>query len=440
MAEALGLVASLANIIGAGLALSKGLYEFASVLGSASRDIKDLSTDISLFCSVLKHVQTTLTRARAFRLSMSAVQTAEDIVERCRVIFTNLQTTVDSLRKGEAKLDLLARVRWFFKEKRVLLVHEQLKTCSATLHLMLTTLMLAQKIASRRLSLDPEDDEDVQDRLMAHSLFLAQQAAKERLVTVEDEVIRDEALLKLESSPDHNSWAAFDAPSLNFEREKRVSVIVGDNIDRLSLAASLRSAGLSTLDENRLSVLQTDELLRHWTDQCDPLASSEQDTGTLLKNVNEHQDNDLLSINTAVPKINVRGVALIDPSPNEKPANSLFPMRSTSGAEQHSAPANATEQTTNVSTKPPPLQIFPILRIGLEDRCREILPDVMKFYKVQGDWRDYRLVVVCGDRERYIGKDEKPLAVYKELDLLGRQPRFLLRKMTAGGSSLRHTP
>jgi hypothetical protein len=32
MAETLGLVANLAGVIGAGLALSKGLYEFASVL------------------------------------------------------------------------------------------------------------------------------------------------------------------------------------------------------------------------------------------------------------------------------------------------------------------------------------------------------------------------------------------------------------------------
>lgn len=150
MAETLGLVANLAGVIGAGLALSKGLYDFASVLGSASSDLKDLATDISLFCSVLKHVQTTLTRAKAYRLSMSAVQTAEDIVDRCQIIFKDLQAMIDKLRKGEVKLDVLTRVKWFFKEKRVLLIHEQLKTCTATLHLMLTTLMLAQKIANKR--------------------------------------------------------------------------------------------------------------------------------------------------------------------------------------------------------------------------------------------------------------------------------------------------
>lgn len=149
MAE-LGLVANIAGVVGAGLALSKVLYDFASVLGSASRDIKGLATDISLFCSVLKHVQTTLNRAKSYRLSMTAVQTAEDVIDRCHLIFTDLQATIDKLRKGDPKLDLLTRVKWFFKEKRILLVHEQLKTCTATLHLMLTTLMLAQKIANKR--------------------------------------------------------------------------------------------------------------------------------------------------------------------------------------------------------------------------------------------------------------------------------------------------
>ena len=150
MAEALGLVANLAGVVGAGLALSKMLYDFASVLGTASTEVKALATDISLFCSVLKHVQTTLSRARAFRLSLSALQTVEDVVDRCGTIFTNLEATINKLQKGNAKLDLVTQVKWFFKEKRVLLVNEQLKTCAATLHLMLTTLILAQKIASRR--------------------------------------------------------------------------------------------------------------------------------------------------------------------------------------------------------------------------------------------------------------------------------------------------
>lgn len=150
MAEALGFIANLAAVVGAGLALSTMLYDFASVLGSASGDVKSLATDIGLFCSVLKHVESTLTRGKAFRLSLSAIQTAEDVIAQCQIIFGELKVTIDKLQKGDSQLDIVTRVKWFFKEKRVLLVREQLKTCGATLHLMLTTLVLAQKIATKR--------------------------------------------------------------------------------------------------------------------------------------------------------------------------------------------------------------------------------------------------------------------------------------------------
>lgn len=150
MAEVICIVQNIAGVISAGLSLSKTLYDFASTLGSASEDVKSLATDISLFCSVLKQVQATLTQARAFRLSLSAVQTAQDVVDRCQIIFDELEATVKKLQRGDSQLDFLTRVKWFFKEKRILLIHEQLKTCGATLHLMLTTLILAQKIASKR--------------------------------------------------------------------------------------------------------------------------------------------------------------------------------------------------------------------------------------------------------------------------------------------------
>lgn len=150
MAEILGLAANLTAVIGAGLGLSKYLYDFASALGSASSDVKSLATEITLFCSVLKHTQSVLSQTRAFRISVSAIQTAQDVIDRCQVIFDGLQETVKTLQKGQLQLDIVTRVKWFFKQKRVLLIHEQLKTCGATLNLMLTTLLLAQKIAIRR--------------------------------------------------------------------------------------------------------------------------------------------------------------------------------------------------------------------------------------------------------------------------------------------------
>ena len=57
MAECLGLLANLGSLIGTGLALSRTLYDFATVVNSASSDVRNLATDISLFCAVLKQVK-----------------------------------------------------------------------------------------------------------------------------------------------------------------------------------------------------------------------------------------------------------------------------------------------------------------------------------------------------------------------------------------------
>lgn len=150
MAECIGVLANIGGLIATGLTLSKTLYEFANAIGSASSEVKGLATDISLFCAVLKQVQGSLTQARAFRLSVSAIQTTQDVIDRIQVIFNELQTKIKKLQKGDPRLDVLNRVKWYFKEKQVRLVHEQLKTCGATLHLQLTTFIFAQKIAAKR--------------------------------------------------------------------------------------------------------------------------------------------------------------------------------------------------------------------------------------------------------------------------------------------------
>jgi hypothetical protein len=68
MAE-LGVLANLVAVVGAGLQLSVGLYDFASTLGSAGREIEDIGYDITLLCAVLKRVQSTLDNPKSTRLS-----------------------------------------------------------------------------------------------------------------------------------------------------------------------------------------------------------------------------------------------------------------------------------------------------------------------------------------------------------------------------------
>jgi len=119
--------------------------------------IRQIAIEISLFCSVLKQLQSTLAKAKAFRYSLSAIETTQEILDRCQEVFNEIEGIVNSLRKGggerspEATQDWVVRIKWTFKRSQVQLLRSTLESCKVTLHIMLSTLDFAQKIATRRL-------------------------------------------------------------------------------------------------------------------------------------------------------------------------------------------------------------------------------------------------------------------------------------------------
>lgn len=60
--------------------------------------------------------------------------------------------------------------------------------------------------------------------------------------------------------------------------------------------------------------------------------------------------------------------------------------------------------------------------------CYKVLPLIARRHKVRGDWRGVGLVVCYDDQERMIGLEEKPLAIYKELQQRGKNPIFMIRE------------
>ena len=83
----------------------------------------------------------------------------------------------------------------------------------------------------------------------------------------------------------------------------------------------------------------------------------------------------------------------------------------------------------------PSVEIFKSFRVGLEDPCYKVLPAALRKYNIQHDWRQYALYIVYGDQERAVGMDEKPLALFKDLDREGRKPMFMLRKLAGAAES-----
>lgn len=81
------------------------------------------------------------------------------------------------------------------------------------------------------------------------------------------------------------------------------------------------------------------------------------------------------------------------------------------------------------SAETPSVEIFKSFRVGLEDPCHKVLPAALRKYNIQADWRQYALYIVYGDQERCVDLDEKPLALFKDLDRENKKPMFMLRKL-----------
>jgi hypothetical protein len=147
MAE-LGLLANLAAVIGVGVQTSIALYNLASTIGSAGRELEDMGSDINLFCRVLRQVQKSLTNPTSARLSMTAIEDTQDVVTRCHAILEDIKNSLEKINGGkQASIDVVGRVKWIFKRPKILMQRSSLQTCTTYLQLMLSTLDRASRIS-----------------------------------------------------------------------------------------------------------------------------------------------------------------------------------------------------------------------------------------------------------------------------------------------------
>lgn len=108
-------------------------------------------------------------------------------------------------------------------------------------------------------------------------------------------------------------------------------------------------------------------------------------------------------------------------------ASTLIPSREMSASVPPNLPSSAAGGHT--PGEAPSVEIFKSFRVGLEDPCYKVLPAALRKYNIQADWRQYALYIVYGDQERCVGLEEKPLALFKDLDREGKKPMFMLRKL-----------
>jgi protein STE50 len=121
----------------------------------------------------------------------------------------------------------------------------------------------------------------------------------------------------------------------------------------------------------------------------------------------------------------------VNPSPtdNGPHVHSNSPLLGDVSTSIESQTAPNSKVPGDLSPTPTSLEIFKSFRVGLDDPCYKVLPNALRKYNIQSDWRNYALYIVYGDQERLVGFDEKPMALFKDLDREGKRPMFMLRKL-----------
>ncbi|CZR66657.1 uncharacterized protein PAC_16558 [Phialocephala subalpina] len=424
--EAIGAIASIIGVAGAGAKLSIVLFEFASTVGSAGQEVKRIGVEISLFCSVLKQLHSTLTKAKAYRYSLRALDTTQEILDQCQEVFKEIESILNGLRKGgvqgsaESSVDLVARVKWTFKRSQVQVLRATLESCKATLHLMLTTLEFAQKIATRRISTIETLAEDEHEGMMTRSLIIAQQCTVDNIQSLEEE--EEEVQQQLSGSEmlsppltpgtppvgrvmripaGHRYSRSFDnqtfrppLPAKDLER-KRASVWINDLMfDKSPLPADL----------------QPYYFLKKWSDQGERLNNMRSEH--VEQTPGQDKLADLVETDTASD-------VLQDISRND--SDTAFSQQENS-ARSPSNPDAMTASNGNV-------EIFKNIRITMGDPCYKVLPAALWKYNINAPWENYALHIAYGDKERCFGMEEKPLIIFKQLKKEGFKPMFVLRKI-----------
>lgn len=153
MAE-IGLVASIVGVATVGVKLAMTLREVGCEISSASREIHDTATSISLFLMTLKQIGNCLEDSESPH-SAGAIETIDEITTHGRSTFDQLniivsRTRKEIRRKEQSSLSLKRRVQWVLNKSNVQYLTRQLDSSKLTLSLMLQVFQLRKTMEGPR--------------------------------------------------------------------------------------------------------------------------------------------------------------------------------------------------------------------------------------------------------------------------------------------------
>jgi hypothetical protein len=157
MAE-LAAIGTVGSIAAMGAKLASTLYNFSSTMTGAKTEITSVAESISVFCTVLKLLGSTLEKQKSARFSISALSTVYDILGHCRKQFDKISVIVSKLQKerdGTVNVDVMARAKWLFKRGEVMRMQKDLDSMKLTLGIMLQALEFQRKSVDQKYCPSP---------------------------------------------------------------------------------------------------------------------------------------------------------------------------------------------------------------------------------------------------------------------------------------------
>ena len=463
MAE-LSIVASVIGIVGAGTKLSIAIFDFAASVGRAGRDLQHVAIEISDLCSVLKQLQILLEHAH-FQTSRTAIEAAERIIRQCSRVFAEIGEVVGELRRARGddlfpSVDFVSKVKWTFSKKaKVLMLRSTLEACKSTLNVMLTTLLLAERVSQRRLSGNTTLVEEEQDKVVTQSLLMAQQCAVEQLEQYEDEVEKEEEaamlLPVLQDAPTRP-----DVKPRRKSRGRLVGMFSGLSVvtdiptppaeppkpqrapTRAERASLWLDAILAPLDEStdphpgrlrlrRLSSIDTEEaplqLLRKWTDQAEHLDHGDKFTPTsqILGTPELWRDSKFSFSGSKLSSVVEGNVQGIEQSPitgaSKTPSDLVSPKTTRVQSIGYHVVLGVNGSLESASTA--------VTSTQPDDSYEAITRSIMQEHCASGTTDEVELCISYGGKTRVLTPSDRPLEVLRYFDGLELDPRFFLRRV-----------
>ncbi|KIW98576.1 uncharacterized protein Z519_00237 [Cladophialophora bantiana CBS 173.52] len=218
MADVVGLIRSIVDVANAGIKLSIALYTFSETVATAPDQIKNIARDVSLMASVLEELGADLKQDDQARLySISAVESAKDVVAECEGVFKEIDAVVaravesasnNGLKKEGGKLALSAtdRLKWPFLQPGMEVLQGNLERLKSTLVLMLNVLTYARDLRAEKKT--SSEDENGYPRTLLENLLRANEETTRKYQHLLKTIGPQDKTVVLEHTQSTNSGAS----------------------------------------------------------------------------------------------------------------------------------------------------------------------------------------------------------------------------------------